>query len=246
MLILSLGGTYNQTDIKVFDLGSGGATIDAALVPPYLPTVLSVVDQVSQFKQILAPKPAGAQWNSSNSLFAIWIGINDIGNSFGWSNVTSEPAFYTTLMNRLESQLEILYSEGARSFLFLTVPPVDRAPLWNEQGPSVVNKLHPLIANYNAQLNTLASQFKAKHKDIDQATVFDTQIIFNTLLDNADALGFVNSTGYCAAYENGTPDLTTQISPCAPVSSYFWLNTLHPLFTIHDFVARGISTLLSA
>ncbi|KAG6908756.1 hypothetical protein DXG01_003368 [Tephrocybe rancida] len=187
-----------------------GATIDGALVPPFLPTVLyashstyqtSVVDQVSQFKQILAPNPAGAQWDSSNSLFAFWIGINDVGNSFGW--------------------LEILYAEGARSFLFLTVPPTDRAPLFFQQGPEVVKRLHPLIANYNAQLSTTVARFRAKHRDIDQVTVFDTQPIFNTLLDNAKALGFVNATG------------------C-------WLNSLHPLFTVHDIVARGISTALSA
>lgn len=38
----------------------------------------SVVDQVGQFQDVLAPKPAGAEWDSSNSLFAFWIGINDI------------------------------------------------------------------------------------------------------------------------------------------------------------------------
>ncbi|KAG6818611.1 hypothetical protein H0H93_003475 [Arthromyces matolae] len=179
------------------------------------------LDQVSQFKQILAPKPDGAHWNSSNSLFAFWIGINDVGNSFGWSNITGhEPAFYTKILTRLESQLEVLYEEGARSFLFLTVPPTDRAPLFLQQGTQVVNRLHPLIANYNAQLATIVKNFQSKHRDLDQVTVFDTQRIFNTLLDNANALGFVNSTGYCEAYQNGTPERTTQISPCAPVSSY--------------------------
>lgn len=86
---------------QVFDLASGGATIDAALVAPFEPTVLyvsvfhvsdfwlshnrwvsclpsSIVDQVAQFNKILAPKPVGAEWNASNSLFAFWIGINDV------------------------------------------------------------------------------------------------------------------------------------------------------------------------
>lgn len=38
----------------------------------------SIVDQVQQFHEILAPKPPGAEWDSSNSLFAFWIGINDV------------------------------------------------------------------------------------------------------------------------------------------------------------------------
>ncbi|KAF5373619.1 hypothetical protein D9758_000988 [Tetrapyrgos nigripes] len=205
--------------LQVFDLASGGATIDAALVPPFQPTVLSIVDQVNQFKTFLAPKPATAEWQSSDTLFAIWIGINDVGNSFPWTNI-SQPEFYGVLMERLATQLEELYDVGGRSFLFLTVPPTDRSPLFLQQGQGVVSRLTPLIADYNRKLSQTAHNFKANHSDIDTMTVFDTQPIFNTLLDNARTLGFVNETGFCEAYQNGTPEPTTQIAPCAPVSSY--------------------------
>ncbi|EMD38135.1 hypothetical protein CERSUDRAFT_113281 [Gelatoporia subvermispora B] len=241
-----LGGTYNITDTKVFNLASGGATIDAALVAPFEPTVLSIVDQVTQFHDILASKPAGAQWSSNNSLFAIWIGINDVGNSFGWTNVTSQSEFHRVLMERLFSQVEILYQDGARSFLFLTVPPTNRAPLIIEQGPEAVSMITAALADYNNQLSASVKSFQETHKDLDQVTVFDTRPIFNTLLDNGQTFGFVNITGFCDAYQNGTPEMTTQIAPCAPVSSYFWLNTLHPLFTIHNILAHAISTTLSA
>ncbi|CDO73661.1 Carbohydrate Esterase Family 16 protein [Trametes cinnabarina] len=228
--------------VQVFNLASGGATIDAALVAPFEPTVLSIVDQVRQFHEILAPKPAGAQWESSNSLFAFWIGINDVGNSFGWTNVTSQADFHRVLMKRLFSQVEILYQDGARSFLFLTVPPTNRAPLLIEQGPQAVAKITAALADYNAQLAENVRAFQTTHHDLDQVTVFDTRPIFNTLLDNAETFGFVNRTGFCNAYQNGTPEKTTQIAPCAPVSSYFWLNTLHPLFTVHNILAHAIST----
>ncbi|KAI0362560.1 hypothetical protein OH77DRAFT_63683 [Trametes cingulata] len=240
-----LGGTYNVTDTKVFNLASGGATIDAALVAPFEPTVLSIVDQVTQFHEILAPKPAGARWNSSNSLFAFWIGINDVGNSFSWTNVTSQSDFHRVLMNRLFSQVEILYQDGARSFLFLTVPPTNRAPLLIEQGPQAVAKITSALADYNQQLTARVPAFEATHRGLDQVTVFDTRPIFNMLLDNAQTFGFVNSTGFCEAYQNGTPEATTQVAGCAPVSSYFWLNSLHPLFTVHNILAHAISTTLS-
>ncbi|KAF8163693.1 SGNH hydrolase-type esterase domain-containing protein [Crassisporium funariophilum] len=243
--VQQLGSTYNVANTKVFNLASGGATIDGALVPPFLPTVLSIVEQVGQFNQILAPKPVGAQWASDNTLFAFWIGINDVGNSFGWTNITGHEAqFYTVLMNRLTTQLDALFNNGARNFLFLTVPPTDRAPLFLQQGPAVVARLRPLIANYNQQLRTTAQKFQASHRGV-QTAVFDSQPVFNTLLDNAKALGFSNTTGFCAAYQNGTPQISTQTLPCEPVSSYFWLNSLHPLFTVHDTLARAISTMLS-
>jgi len=240
-----LGGTYNVTDTKVFNLASGGATIDAALVAPYEPTVLSIVDQVSQFQEYLAPKPDGAQWDSSNSLFAVWIGINDVGNSYAWTNVTSQSAFHTILMNRLFSQVEILYNDGARSFLFITVPPTNRAPLLIEAGPTAVGQITGALADYNDQLMAYVDLFQATHPDLNGVTVFDSRPVFNTLLDNYPTFGYVNITGYCAAYENGTPEMTTQTLPCEPVSSYFWLNTLHPLYTIHNILAHAISTALS-
>ncbi|CCM06439.1 uncharacterized protein FIBRA_08701 [Fibroporia radiculosa] len=215
-----LGGSYNVTDTKVFNLASGGATIDAALVAPYEPTVLSIVDQVSQFQEYLAAKPYGAQWDSADSLFAIWIGINDVGNSYAWTNVTSQSAFHTILMERLFSQVDILYEDGARNFLFLTVPPTNRAPLLIEAGPTAVGQITAALADYNDQLMAFVDLFQATHPDVTRATVFDSRPVFNTLLDNYATFGYVNITGYCAAYENGTPTMTTQTAPCEPVSSY--------------------------
>lgn len=109
---------------------------------------------------------------------------------------------------------------GARSFMILTVPPTERAPFILQQGPQMVTKVKPLIADFNQQLVDKVKGFQLEHSDVDTFTIFDSQPIFNTLLDNAQTFGFINSTGFCEAYVNGTPDLTTQIDPCAPVSNY--------------------------
>ncbi|KDQ50398.1 carbohydrate esterase family 16 protein [Jaapia argillacea MUCL 33604] len=239
-----LSQSYNITNTKTFNLAYAGATIDAAFVPPYLPTVYSIVDQVTEFDTYLASGPPGATWNSSNSLFVTWIGLNDVGNSVAWTNV-SHPELHTTILNRLFTQMEVLYTKGARSFLFLSVPPTNRAPVFYSQGEDVTSLMAYLIADYNYQLTGFINQFKANHTDINMAELFDTQVVFNTLLDNAATFGFVNTTGYCGAYINGTANKTTQVEGCAPVSSYFWLNTLHPVYTVHDILAKSISTFLS-
>ena len=129
---------------------------------------------------------------------------------------------------------------GARSFLFLTVPPIDRTPLFIEQGANATAQVAASVADYNKQLSQQVAQFKATHKGLGQVIVFDTGAVFNSLLDNASAFGFVNATGYAEPYQNGTPSPTTQIAPYAPVSNYFWLNTLHPLFTIHKYGSHSI------
>ncbi|KZS90030.1 carbohydrate esterase family 16 protein [Sistotremastrum niveocremeum HHB9708] len=231
-----LGDTYNVTNTKIFNLAYGGAVTDNKLVTPYLPTVLSLVDQVAQFVKYLSSKPTGAKWSSSNSLFAIWIGIND-------NNVT-QSGFHNTIMNDYFKQVETLYDHGT-SFLFLNVPPIDRTPLFIEQGPAATAAVKASLADYNKQLSQRVALFKATHSGLGQVILFDAAAVFNSLLDNAATLGFVNSTGYVEAYENGTPSTTTQIAPYAPVSNYFWLNTLHPLFTVHNILAHAISTKLS-
>lgn len=111
------------------------------------------------------------------------------------------------------------------------------------------------LADYNSQLVANVKAFEAEHRGV-TTTVFDTRPIFNTLLDDSAIFGFSNHTGFCDAYQNGTPDMNTQIQPCAPVSTYLfvdqylafilslidiwsffsWLNTLHPLFTVHKCV----------
>lgn len=88
------------------------------------------------------------------------------------------------------------------------------------QGSSAVSAITAALADYNSQLVSSVKAFQATHRDLDQMTVLDTQPIFNTLLDNAQTFGFANATGFCEAYQNGTPETNTQIAPCAAVSSY--------------------------
>lgn len=66
--------TFNKSTILTYNYAYGGATIDANLVIPYLPTVLSLTDQVNQFLAGAAKKPTSTPWTSANSLFTIWIG----------------------------------------------------------------------------------------------------------------------------------------------------------------------------
>jgi len=73
---------YNKSLVLTYNYAYGGATIDASLVAPFEPTVLSLTDQVNQFLSGAGTKPASAPWTSSNSLFSVFIGINDIGNSY--------------------------------------------------------------------------------------------------------------------------------------------------------------------
>ncbi|OJA10216.1 hypothetical protein AZE42_05516 [Rhizopogon vesiculosus] len=118
--------------------------------------------------------------------------------------------------------------------------------MYLQEGSEAAAQMGTDIAEYNTHLGKFVRAFKANHTDLGTVTLFDTHPIFNVLLDEGETFGFVNVTGYCADYENGTPTLTYQVEGCAPASSYFWLNDLHPLFTVHNILAKAISTTLTS
>ena len=158
------------------------------------------------------------------------------------TNVT-QAGFHKTLVDRLFEQVDALYGAGARSFVFLSVPPLERTPLVIVQGTQAINQVKSATLDFNAQLAARIGAFVDQYNSTSATNqngslglvkLFNTQKVFNTLLDDADALGFFNVTGYAEPYENGTPTQTTQIYPYKPVSSYFWLNNLHPLYTVHE------------
>lgn len=68
----NLVGTYNNSVLLNYNLAYGGATVNASLVPPYSPEVLSLIDQVAEFKQYLSPAPPSAPWTANNTLVAVW------------------------------------------------------------------------------------------------------------------------------------------------------------------------------
>lgn len=123
---------YNKTLLLSYDFAYGGATTDASLVTPFEPTVLSFVDQVAEFSQsiLASPSPVNSTstststtttpwWTSENTLFGVWMGVNDVGNSYYQSNVTD---ILDATMVKYFEQLQIVYDAGGRNFVLLSVP----------------------------------------------------------------------------------------------------------------------------
>lgn len=216
--------TYNTSLTLSYNFASGGATTDASLIASFAPypTVLSFVDQVNQFVAgIGAGKSGAGPWNAQNSLFGIWMGVNDVGN--GWSGGNWD-TLLPKVIDQYMAQVQILYNHGARRFVFLTVPPIYRTPnqlQWNVAGP-----LGTAINQYSAAVQKGVNNFKAKNAGV-RAYVFNTTQPFNTVLDNPKAYGAQDATCYSTT---GTQCL--------------WFNDYHPGTAIHKKVAAGVAALV--
>ncbi|KAJ8118333.1 hypothetical protein OPT61_g664 [Boeremia exigua] len=242
-----LATTYNASFIKAYNVAYGGATVDSALVTPYAPTVLSLKDQVElEFVPRYGSHPKDAPWTSKDSLFAFFIGINDVGNSWWLNNAT----LYDAIFTRYSGLLDQVYKTGARNFLFLSVPPVQLAPLTLNQndGGYAVEAEGKVIQDWNQRLTSMTQAFKKKNKDAN-LFVHDTYKVFNDVINNPKAYpqtsGLKNVTDFCAAYANGTPTWYTKDPSCQyAVNEYLWLNDLHPTFPVHNATAASIAKFL--
>ncbi|KAJ4381828.1 hypothetical protein N0V86_003193 [Didymella sp. IMI 355093] len=242
-----LATTYNASFIRAYNLAYGGATVDSALVTPYAPTVLSLVDQVhAEFLPRYGAHPKDVPWTSKDSLFAFFIGINDVGNSWWLNNST----LYDTIFTRYAGLLDDVYKTGARNFLFLSVPPVNLAPLTlsKDDGGYAVETEGKVILDWNKRLGAMTKAFKKRHAEV-QVFVHDTYKVFDDVIKNPKAYtqtsAYKNVTGYCAAYENGTPTWYTKDPSCQyAVNEYLWLNSLHPTFPMHNATAASVAKFL--
>ncbi|RDL41893.1 Uncharacterized protein BP5553_01872 [Venustampulla echinocandica] len=241
---------YNASILLTYNLAYGGATMDSSLVAPWKPEVSSIVNQVrDQWFPTYASKPSSAPWSSENTLFAIFDGINDVGNSW-WQDLSTTTALNTAIFKVYRGLVDSLYDSGARNFAFLSVPPVDRAPQSLAQSAENQAQEKADIEAWNTLLNDMAKSLKKEKPDVN-VFIVDANDLFTQVLDNPASFPqtalYKNTTAFCDDYQNGTPAQDTFTPSCGvPVNQYFWLNSLHPTYPMQEVLAEGVAKQLQA
>ncbi|KAI0199771.1 hypothetical protein F4808DRAFT_471232 [Astrocystis sublimbata] len=240
---------YNASELLTYNFAYGGATVDSALVEPYLPTVKSVKEQVdTEFLPGYTGSSASTTWTGDDSIFAIWIGINDVNNSFKQGKNMTD-ALNDEIFDVFSGLVDKMYDAGGRNYVLINVPPLERTPVVIGQGDSAVALIKADVAVWNQKVVDLANSLKAKADT--NVWIYDSNESFGEVIDDpklhAETAGLQNTTDYCVAYQDGTPAQDTFDPSCGiPVNEYFWLNDLHPTSAIHEVVAKGVADLLSA
>lgn len=109
-------------------------------------------------------------------------------------------------MDEYFSLIEQLYTTGARNFVFVNVPPIDRSPLTIGQGAQSVALEAEALESYNGMVETRVKALKKAHKDV-WAQVFDSSKLYNKILDHPSQYGLKNTTGYCESYQKYEPSV---------------------------------------
>jgi len=209
----------NTSTLLTYNFAYGGATTNATLVAPWQPTVLSLVDQVAQFSGSIASHPSYAPWTADNTLVGIWMGVNDVGNSW-WKSDYAD--IVEQIMDTYFGQLQIIYNAGARNFVLLTVPPIHKTPAMLQESQETRDTEAAAIDVYNAAIAARLDAFKAANSGV-EAQIVDTAVAFNKALDNPTQYGSPDASCY---NEDGT--------------SCLWFNDYHPGVEINRLVAEDV------
>lgn len=224
-----LATSYNSTLVLTYNFARVYATVDNAVIPAMVPDIPSISDQIKTWKDNVGPKPDYAPWKSDDSLFSVFVGTNDIGNTFG------EPATMEAKLNAAQDRLFVnlgsLYDAGARKFLLVKVPPTNLTPLMKSIGETTTQAG---IAFWNDQLQSRIDNFKGTKEGVDV-----------TLADPWRA--WAGAVGYPPVW--GAEDATCVVCPGAPdqtcglveEQTCLWYNSYHPGTAIHLQMANEVS-----
>ncbi|KAK7038569.1 family 16 carbohydrate esterase [Favolaschia claudopus] len=207
---------FNHSLILTYNFAFSGATVSRDIVPPFADFVRTLPDQIDE---LVAWDSWNTKrvWRSDDSLFSIWIGINDIDLSYALD--VNHTALTDKLITRYFEQVESL------------VPPLNRTPSLLGQPASVCAKEAGIIAYYNAQLREGVRAFRQRKRHQKQGEVkiweYDAYEAFTRVLDRPGEYGFNNVTG-----DDGTP-------------GQFWYNWLHPVSAAQVIFGREIGKLLA-
>ncbi len=181
-----------------YDFAWAGATVDNRIDE----SPFGSVDYHEQVRDYFVPHFGNEQkyrsWSANNTLFLAFFGINDV-TLFKYAKNSSD--YIPAVLQSYENSTETLYDNGARNFLFINVPSVDRSP--GALRGSDTSQERRAIRGLNHAFKKFAWTFMARHSD---ATVFflDSYKLTTEVLDDPKSYPITsvirNTTGCCDPY----------------------------------------------
>jgi hypothetical protein len=190
---------YNESFLQTYNLAVAGTTLDNHITDSY---PVPVTEQIYQRFMPRYGEAYWTPWKKSDTLFIMFIGINDVSiiNPIRGTALTEIDRKQGIMHTKL---LSTLYGTGARNFLLLNVPPLERCWQPPSVGQDVRDKYASDVGTYNRRVQNVAEGLKAEFKDAN-VFHFDVNTLFNQALDDPSRFeqlsGILNTTGFCPAY----------------------------------------------
>ncbi|KAH6844794.1 carbohydrate esterase family 16 protein [Chaetomium sp. MPI-CAGE-AT-0009] len=215
--------------------------------PPFpFPDVLD--DQIPSFKADVAFKSLYPHRTDRNTVYALWIGTNDLGNDAFLSDSQTPGKTISDFVDCIWSVFDHIYQTGGRRFVLLNTAPLERAPQYvpsaTETGynsTAVAQKIREYTTSVNTMYKYGVPFQVALERRWPRATVdiFDVHSLFLDIFSEPakylDAP--YNTTGYYRHCDWSKPN------PCVDqlgsLDSFMWFDALHPSNITSSVVAKN-------
>jgi len=169
-------------------------------------------------------------WNKKNSLFAFWIGNNDV-KSIQYKNVTKK---IDEVTNDLFNIIYKLYNNGARNIIIFKTIPTYKDPYASEKKYKN-NNLKSNILTFNNNLIEKSKLFFKKYSDIN-LIIYNTIDTFEEIISNCTKYKFKDCIHGWIMDKNKTD---------TNFNDYFWINT-HISELANKYLVMDINYLLNS
>lgn len=234
-----LTSQYLKSPPRIYSLARGGSVIDSQLVKNTFGT--SLTHQIhADFLPLYASSSPTVHWDSSNTLFTIWLGINDMVLAADASLRAPLDAIFASY----RASLETLYDAGARNFLLMNVPPIHHVYEMKYDTKPLKSDIHW----FNKHLLQLRQDFMRAHsadpEPITTALYFDVHELWTQVIVVPQSFPqtrqLKETKKYCLAYlldeTPGDGEDVYDESCKGRLSEYFWQN-LHVTAKVHEVTA---------
>ncbi|ORX47856.1 hypothetical protein BCR36DRAFT_330000 [Piromyces finnis] len=217
--------------VWLWNYAHNGAVVDFNLVGRD-ESDTSFLTQCDKFTETLYGKDALRNWASRTTLFAIWFGTNDLIYMNRPEGVSSTEVIDNIISTKFQ-KMQDLYDHGARHFLIIYVPAIEKSPL---------NKSNALsfgesdATYYNAKINDYSSNFSSTHPDTN-ILIYDADMEFKYIMENKGEFGIENITDSC---EDTSSDCDNKDS------TFFWSNNIQPSVRVQEALAQDIHEFLTS
>ena len=206
------------------------ALINASLLPD-----LGLTGQVAAW---LAESP---DYDAKSTLFAIWIGGNDLLEFFRQEYYTNDAnTLISETVGRIITQMGMLYADGARNFLVINLPDLAKTPAFNTKDVTVQAQVATVVAGFNAALSSALSDFSTANTDTTVYAV-DAFTYLNSII--ADDVFADSTSTYLTVDENCDWDFA---SFNGSFDQFLFFDCIHPTTKSHELVAAEVADIIAA
>lgn len=233
------------TGVTYHNYGISGATVSNKIVSRYFDLIVqdfpSILEyQIPAFEADIASEKRYKNRLADNTVYAIWIGTNDLGEN-GMLTDDNKPG--TTLTSYVEgvwTTIDHIHAAGGRHIVLMNTAPLELAPLYkasfpwpSKPTPKIAADFEHRARQYTTSVNTMFDYgvpfqlLVQKRWPGATVTIFDTNTLMRNIFDQpadyleapADNVGIYNVWDPVAGVDNKST---------LPLASFMWYDPLHP------------------